>query len=39
MEDEEFFPCVCCGIYRQTETGFCESCERGGCVVMLAAQD
>lgn len=37
MDEDEFFPCVCCGIGRQTDSGFCQDCERAGCVEDIKA--
>lgn len=37
MEDEEFFPCVCCGTGWQTDTGFCQRCNDSNCVLTINA--
>lgn len=36
--EEEFFPCVCCGVNRQAgSTGFCERCNDSNCALIINA--
>ena len=34
-DEEEFFPCICCGMDRQEDSGFCMKCEKLECPYFL----